>query len=134
MKFRTIFFFLGLLLLDIVTAPIDEFSQRREVRGQTDKPAELNEDNNYVSEDSIVSLENGMNLVDLIKTVSEIKTKEIRIITPEGGMEKEDVLMLFDTVLRLNGLAVVKSDGINKIVNSKDISVESTPVETDSQN
>jgi type II secretory pathway component GspD/PulD (secretin) len=145
MKYRTICFLLGLLVLDIITAPMDELSRRREVRGQTDNPAEVTGENNHVSDDNIIKLENGMSLIDLIKTVSEInkepcvidgsvKPKEIRIITPEGGMEKSDVLLLFDTVLRLNGLAVVKSDGINKIVNIKDISAESTPVETDKQN
>jgi len=39
--------------------------------------------------------------------------------------------MFFETVLRLNGLAVVKSDGVNKIVNSKDIESENTPVVID---
>lgn len=145
MKYRTILFLIGLLLLDIVTAPMDEHSPRREVRGQTDNPAEVTGEDRHVSDDSIVNLENGMNLIDLIKTVSEInkksyvidgsvKPKDIRIITPKGGMGKEDVLQLFDTVLRVNGLAVVKSDGINKIVNTKEISVENTPVETDKRN
>lgn len=145
MKYRTVAFLLGFLILDIVTVPIDEFSSRREVRGQTDKPGEATEEKKYVSDDGIVHLQSRMDIMDLIKAMSEIneepyvidgsvKPREISIITPEGGMKKDDVLMFFDTVLRLNGLAVVKSGGINKIVNSSDISGESTPVETDKQN
>lgn len=145
MKYRTAAFLLGFLILDIVTVPIDEFSSHREVRGQTDKPAQVTEEKKYVSDDGIVHLQSQMDIMDLIKAMSEIneepyvidesvKPREISIITPEGGMKKDDVLMFFDTVLRLNGLAVVKSDGINKIVNSSDISGESTPVETDRQN
>ena len=142
MKYRTVAFLFGFLILDIVTVPIDEFSTHREVRGQTDKPAGVTEEKIYVSDDGIVHLQSRMDIMDLIKAMSEIKEepyvidgsvkpREISIITPEGGMKKDDVLMFFDTVLRLNGLAVVKSDGINKIVNSSDISGASTPVETD---
>jgi type II secretory pathway component GspD/PulD (secretin) len=145
MKYRTILFLVALLLLDIVTAPLDEHSPPGDVRGQTDEPAEATGKDNQASDEGVINLENGMNLIDLIKTVSAInkepyvidgsvKPKEIKIITPKGGMSKDDVLMLFDTVLRVNGLAVVKSDGINKIVDTKDISGENTSVETDKQN
>ena len=63
-----------------------------------------------------------------------VHPNEISIITPGGGLRKEDVLSLFDTVLRLNGLSVVKSDGINKVVNTSDIKGSATPVETEKQN
>jgi len=79
-----------------------------------------------------------MDLVELIKTVSEIndeiyildesvKPQKVSIVTPEGGMKKEDFLKFFDVILNLNGLSVVKSEGINKIINSNRIKEEGTP-------
>lgn len=142
MNYRIINYLLIFLLLDILIQSPDSFNSQKEVRGQTENIAEITEQKKYVSEDGIVHLENEMDIIDLIKAVSEInsevyvidssvKPKKVSIIIPEGGMRKEDVLMLFDTILRLNGLAVVNADGINKVVNSSDISGHSTPVETD---
>jgi hypothetical protein len=42
-------------------------------------------------------------------------------------MKKEDFLKFFDVILNLNGLSVVKSEGINKVINSNSIKEESTP-------
>lgn len=142
MKYRFVIFSIGLLVLGILAVPPENFSSISEVRGQTDDPGESAEEKQHVSDGGIVHLQGEMDIMDLIKTVSEIngetyivdssvKPKEVTIITPEGGMKKEDVLIFFDTILRLNGLAVVKSDGINKVVNSGDISGHGTPVETD---
>jgi type II secretory pathway component GspD/PulD (secretin) len=89
-------------------------------------------------DDGIVQLENDMDLIELIRTVSDInnetyildesvKPKEINIITPDGGMKKEDFLQFFNVILNMNGLSVVKSDGINKIISSGKIKEESTP-------
>ena len=144
MIYRTIIFLIGLLLLDIVTMPVDDSSPRREVRGQTEQDREEAGDSDTVSEDGIVNLQSNINIIDLIMAVSELNDEtyvidgsvhpnEISIVTPEGGLKKEDVLILFDTVLRLNGLAVVKADGINKVVNSSDIKGAATPVETGEQ-
>lgn len=144
MIYRTIIFLIGLLLLDIVTMPVDDSSPRREVRGQTEQDREEAGDSDTVSEDGIVNLQSNINIIDLIMAVSELNDEtyvidgsvhpnEISIVTPEGGLKKEDVLILFDTVLRLNGLAVVKTDGINKVVNSSDIKGAATPVETGEQ-
>lgn len=135
---------IGFLVLDILPLYQGDLPYRSEVRGKSDSAGEDSEDKEYVSEEGIVYLESGMDILDLIKAVSEIKDqtyiidssvkpKEISIITPEGGMRKEDVLELFDTILRLNGLAVIKSDGINKVINSDDISGHGTPVKTDNK-
>lgn len=94
----------------------------------------------YVSEDGIVHLQREMDIVDLIKAVSEIneevylieegiKPKEVSIITPEAGMEKEEVLRLFEIILNMNGLTIVKTQGINKVVYISDVAGENTPVE-----
>lgn len=90
-----------------------------------------------IPQEGFVQLENDMDLVELIKTVSEInnetyildesvKPQNINIITPEGGMKKEDFLKFFDVILNMNGLSVVKSDGINKVISSNRIKEEST--------
>lgn len=144
MIYRTIIFLVGLLVLDIVTMPVDNRSPRREVRGQTERDREEAGDSDTVSEDGIVNLQSNINIIDLIMAVSELNDEtyvidgsvhpnEISIVTPGGGLKKEDVLILFDTVLRLNGLAVVKADGINRVVNSSDIKGAATPVETEDQ-
>jgi len=144
MIFRTIIFLIGLLVLDIATMPVDDRSPLREVRGQTEQGREDAGERDAASGDGIVNLQSSINIIDLIMAVNELNDEtyvidgsvhpdEISIITPEGGLKKEDVLILFDTVLRLNGLAVVKADGINKVVNSSDIKGAATPVETGDQ-
>ena len=144
MNYRIINYLLIFLLLDILVQPPDSLNYRKEVLGETENAAQTTEQKKYVSEDGIVHLENEMDIIDLIRAVSEInseayvidssvKPKKVSIIIPEGGMRKEDVLILFDTILRLNGLAVVNSDGINKVVNASDISGHGTPVESDKE-
>lgn len=93
----------------------------------------------YVTEDGIVHLQREMDIVDLIKAVSEIndevyliedeiKPKEVSIITPEAGMEKGEVLRLFEIILSMNGLTIVKTQGVNKVVYISDMAEKSTPV------
>ena len=144
MIYRTLFFLLGLLVIGIVTAPFEDYTPQTEVRGQTGQDGEDAAERGPASEDGVVTLQSHISITDLIMAVSElndeiyvidsaVQPNEISIITPEGGLKKDDVLILFDTVLRLNGLAVVKADGINKVVNSSDIKGAGTPVETDKQ-
>lgn len=102
-------------------------------------PKTISESHNPdMPQEDFVELENDMDLVELIKTVSEIsdetyildesvKPQSINIITPDGGMKKEDFLKFFDVILNMNGFSVVKSDGINKVINSNRIKEESTP-------
>ena len=98
----------------------------------------ISETNSDIPEDGIILLDDDMDLIQLIQTVSEIsnetyvldesvKPKEIHIITPEGGMKNADLLKFFDVILNLNGLSVVRSGDINKIVNSTRIKEENTP-------
>jgi type II secretory pathway component GspD/PulD (secretin) len=145
MIYRTLIFVIGLFLLDVVTAPLDDYSQRTEVRGQTEQESKDAGEAVSPPDEGIVNLQNQINITDLILAVSEINNEtyvldgavhpgEISIVTPGGGLRKEDVLSLFETVLRMNGLSVVKADGINKVVNTSDIKGSATPVETSSQN
>ena len=105
---------------------------------ETENAEKAEEQKKYVSEDGMVYLENDMDIIELIKAVSEInkevyildesvKPRKVGIITPDGGMKKEDFLKFFDIILNMNGLAVVKSNGINKVINSSRIKEETTP-------
>jgi type II secretory pathway component GspD/PulD (secretin) len=89
-------------------------------------------------DDGIVQLENDMDLIELIQTVSDInnetyildesvKPQEINIITPDGGMKKEDFLQFFNVILNMNGLSVVNSNGVNKVISTAHIKEESIP-------
>ncbi len=90
--------------------------------------------------EEIVNLQAEMDIRDLIQTMSEItgetfilddsvKGKRVTIITPEGGFKKQNALKLFETILDLNGFSIVKKDGINEVVQKRDIKTESIPTE-----
>ena len=124
---NVIFFIIAFALFSVLIFPNPT---RRAVAGS---------ENTDIPGDGIVQLEHDMDLVQLIKTVSEInneayildetvKTQSITIITPDGGMKKEDFLKFFDVILNLNGLTVVKTGGINKVISSKGIKEEDMPV------
>lgn len=138
MLYRCFFFLLGFAVLDIAAVPVDMFPPEGHVRARTERPYGAA---GASSDDSVVQLQNGMSLFDLIEAVSEIdgeiyvvdssvKPAGIKIVTPEGGLTKDDLLALFGTILRVNGLAVIETGGINKIVNSGDAVRSATPVKT----
>ena len=133
---------IALLILSIMILSVFSLSAESYAEPDTVEAKEAHEraEKKYVSEDGIVHLQREMDIVDLIKAVSEIneevylieddiKPKEVSIITPEAGMEKEEVLRLFEIILNMNGLTIVKTQGINKVVYITDIAGESTPVE-----
>ncbi|MCL4243645.1 MAG: hypothetical protein KJ002_00695 [Candidatus Dadabacteria bacterium] len=137
MLYRCFFFLLGFAVLDIAAVPVDMFPPEGHVRGQTERRSGSAD----ASDDSVVQLQNGMSLLDLIETVSEIdgevyvidgsvKPTEIKIVTPEGGLTKEDLTALFGTILRVNGLAVIRTDSVNKIVDSGDAVHSATTVKS----
>ncbi|MGH7900347.1 MAG: secretin N-terminal domain-containing protein, partial [Thermodesulfobacteriota bacterium] len=97
-------------------------------------------DSRATVEDDVVNLQTEMDLKDLIQTISEltgetflmddtVKGKKVTIITPQGGFKKENSLRLFETILDINGFSIVKKDGINKIIQKRDIKTESIPTE-----
>lgn len=129
-------FFLPALFLCSPALNLSSFTEA--ARAESEAPEEKRE-RKYVSEDGIVHLQREMDIVDLIKAVSEIneeiyliedgiKPKEVSIITPEAGMQKDEVLKLFEIILSMNGLAVIKTEGINKVISTVDIMQESTPL------
>ena len=142
MLYRCFFILMGFAVLDIAAVPVDMFPPEGHVRTHTER---LYGTAGASSDDSVVQLQNGMSLVDLIETVSEIdgeiyvvdssvKPSEIKIVTPEGGLTRDDLLALFGTILQVNGLAVIQTDGVNKIVNSGDAVHSATPVKSGTVN
>ncbi len=97
-----------------------------------------------IRDDSIIFLQSEMDIIDLIKAVSEItdetylihqdvKSKQVTIITPEGGMKKEDVLKLFEVILNMNGLTVIESNSINKVLPVDESATQAPLSETPSE-
>lgn len=136
MLYRSFLFLLGFVVLDIAAVPADMLHPDTQVRGETE-----NRTDDAPSENGVVQLQNGITLLDLVNAVSEIngevyvidstvKPAEINIVTPEGGLTKEDLAALFGTILNVNGLAVIETNGINKIVSSGDAIHSATPVKT----
>ncbi|HEY7535674.1 MAG TPA: type II secretion system secretin GspD [Thermodesulfobacteriota bacterium] len=92
-------------------------------------------------EDEFVNLQTEMDIKDLIQTVSEItgetflleesvKGKKVTVVAPKGGFKKQNALRLFEAILDLNGFAIVKKDGVSKIIPKRDIKIESLPTGT----
>ncbi len=117
--------------------PSEEVSEspEKEIEPKAEKP----KTKNVITED-IVNLQSEMELKDLIQTISEItletfvlddavKGKKITIITPRGGFKKKNALRLFEILLDINGFSIVKSNGVNKIVQKKDIKSQNLPTQ-----
>lgn len=137
MLYKVFLLLLGFIVLDIAAVPADMLHPDAHVRGQT----EMSSPDSGASTEGVVQLQKGITLLDLVNAVSEIngevyvidgsvKPAEINIVTPEGGLTKEDLASLFGTILKVNGLAVIETNGINKIVNSGDAIHNATPVKT----
>ncbi len=95
---------------------------------------------NSEQQDDIVNLQSEMELKDLIQTMSEIsseafilddsvKGKKVTIIAPQGGFKRQNAIRLFETILDLNGFSIVSKQGVNKIVQKKDIKTQSIPTD-----
>ncbi|MGH7908284.1 MAG: secretin N-terminal domain-containing protein, partial [Thermodesulfobacteriota bacterium] len=89
-------------------------------------------------EQEMVNLQTEMDIRDLIQTVSEItgetflleesvKGKKVTVVAPRGGFKKQNALRLFEAILDLNGFAIVKKEGVSKIIPKRDIKIESLP-------
>lgn len=99
-----------------------------------------NSQNKPTINEDIVNLQSEMELKDLIQTMSEItsdtfilddavKGQKVTIITPTGGFKKQNALRLFETLLDINGFTIVKNNGVNKVVQKKDIKSETLPTQ-----
>ena len=103
----------------------------------------LEEEGEEISEDQgMVNLRANMTLKEMVKTISEItsevyllsdkiRDKNVTIITPQGGFEKENAFRIFEILLDMNGYSVVSADGVNKVVPKKGIKSESIPLRQD---
>ena len=113
---------------EIAEAPVDET---------------LEEESEEIPEDQgMVNLRANMTLKEMVKTISEItsevyllsdkiRDKNVTIITPQGGFEKENAFRIFEILLDMNGYSVVSADGVNKVVPKKGIKSESIPLRHD---
>ena len=90
----------------------------------------------------MVNLRANMTLKEMVKTISEItsevyllsdkiRDKNVTIITPQGGFERENAFRIFEILLDMNGYSVVSAEGVNKIVPKKGIKSESIPLRLD---
>ena len=103
----------------------------------------LGEEGGEISEDEgMVNLRSNMTLNEMVKTISEItsevyllsdkiRDKNVTIITPEGGFEKENAFRIFEILLDMNGYSVISAEGVNKVVPKKGIKSESIPLRLD---
>ncbi|MCY4262827.1 MAG: hypothetical protein OXC97_05885, partial [Candidatus Dadabacteria bacterium] len=93
-------------------------------------------------DDGMVNLRSNMTLKEMVKTISEItsevyllsdqiRDKNVTIITPQGGFERENAFRIFEILLDMNGYAVVSGNGVNKVVPKKGIKSESIPLRLD---
>ena len=92
--------------------------------------------------EGMVNLRANMTLNEMVKTISEItsevyllsdkiRDKNVTIITPEGGFEKENAFRIFEILLDMNGYSVISAEGVNKVVPKKGIKSESIPLRLD---
>lgn len=90
----------------------------------------------------MVNLRANMTLKEMVKTISEItsevyllsdqiRDKNVTIITPQGGFERENAFRIFEILLDMNGYSVVSAGGVNKIVPKKGIKSENIPLRLD---
>jgi len=90
--------------------------------------------------EEIISLGTEMSIGDLVQLISEltgdtyvldesVKGKRVTIIAPSGGFKRANAVKLFEAILDLNDFTIVKVDGINKIVQKREVKTESTPTE-----
>ncbi|MCY3625066.1 MAG: hypothetical protein OXG75_03580, partial [Candidatus Dadabacteria bacterium] len=103
----------------------------------------LGEEGEEIPEDEgMVNLRSNMTLNEMVKTISEItsevyllsdkiRDKNVTIITPEGGFERENAFRIFEILLDMNGYSVISAEGVNKIVPKKGIKSESIPLRLD---
>ncbi len=140
------------LPLDLADEEVAAEEVERVPEPETKKPEEtvavsddevLGEEGEEISEDGgMVNLRANMTLNEMIKTISEItsevyllsdkiRDKNVTIITPEGGFEKENAFRIFEILLDMNGYSVISAEGVNKVVPKKGIKSESIPLRLD---
>ncbi len=127
---------------EVERAPEPETKKPEETVAVSDDEI-LGEEGEEISEDEgMVNLRSNMTLNEMVKTISEItsevyllsdkiRDKNVTIITPEGGFEKENAFRIFEILLDMNGYSVISAEGVNKVVPKKGIKSESIPLRLD---
>jgi len=127
---------------EVERAPEPEMEKPEETVAVSGNEA-LGEEVEEISEDEgMVNLRSNMTLNEMVKTISEItsevyllsdkiRDKNVTIITPEGGFEKENAFRIFEILLDMNGYSVISAEGVNKVVPKKGIKSESIPLRLD---
>ena len=127
---------------EVERAPEPETKKPEETVAVSDDEI-LGEEGGEISEDEgMVNLRSNMTLNEMVKTISEItsevyllsdkiRDKNVTIITPEGGFEKENAFRIFEILLDMNGYSVISAEGVNKVVPKKGIKSESIPLRLD---
>ena len=126
---------------------VAEASSEKAAEAGSEEVAEVPDDETVKEEEipedeGMVNLRANMTLKEMVKTISEItsevyllseqiRDKNVTIITPQGGFERENAFRIFEMLLDMNGYSVISSNGVNKIVPKKGIKSESIPLRSD---
>ena len=132
-----------------VSPAVAEAPSEKAAEAESEEVAEISDDETVgeeeeeIAEDEgMVNLRANMTLKEMVKTISEItsevyllsdkiRDKNVTIITPQGGFERENAFRIFEILLDMNGYSVVSANGVNKIVPKKGIKSESIPLRSD---
>jgi general secretion pathway protein D len=132
-----------------VSPAVAEAPSEKAAEAASEEVAEISDDETVgeeeeeIAEDEgMVNLRANMTLKEMVKTISEItsevyllsdkiRDKNVTIITPQGGFERENAFRIFEILLDMNGYSVVSANGVNKIVPKKGIKSESIPLRSD---
>ena len=130
-----------------ISSAAAEASDEKAADAESGEVAEVGDDGTvgeeeFAEDEGMVNLRANMTLKEMVKTISEItsevyllsdqiRDKNVTIITPQGGFERENAFRIFEILLDMNGYSVVSSDGVNKIVPKKGIKSESIPLRSD---
>lgn len=118
-------------------------SKGEEIAEVSADETDVEEGEEVLDEDQgMVNLRANMTLKEMVKTISEItsevyllsdkiRDKNVTIITPQGGFERENAFRIFEILLDMNGYSVVSAGGVNKIVPKKGIKSENIPLRLD---
>ena len=130
-----------------VSPAVAEVPSEKAAEAESEEIAEVLDDETVgeeeIAEDEgMVNLRSNMTLKEMVKTISEItsevyllsdqiRDKNVTIITPQGGFERENAFRIFEILLDMNGYSVVSANEVNKIVPKKGIKSESIPLRSD---
>ena len=127
-----------------VSPAVAEAPSEKAAEAESEEIAEIPDDEavgeeEIAEDEGMVNLRSNMTLKEMVKTISEItsevyllsdkiRDKNVTIITPQGGFERENAFRIFEILLDMNGYSVISANGVNKVVPKKGIKSESIPL------